>query len=419
MKASSTMILTAVVVAMTGLATESQAANANFQTFFFTVCSGSSGTLTTRCNETTGGLGNLSGDSESSLNPSQNVAHTLAPVEVAKARSKEVRERTEKMRDDSGATPADSSVKVDIGPYSLLINLKGSSFERKVGAAELAAGTRPVEGDSRAFEVGFDRRLSDRFVWGLLAGVERVEYDFAAEAPGRNFVPAERAGDSDSNSTFLTAFASWTLGEGGYAELGAGYESLDGTYRRNSVFQESARVVPQTNVRVRGDANGSTLWFAGNLGYDFSRGATSFGPFAGITQTSAKVDGYDETDLSSSGLAMRFSSVKKDSLVAHAGLRVSHVVSVGGGVLVPQLRVEFQRELDDDPSAVAASYLLDPARRSYTLADDKMDRSVVNAGLSISWVGTNGWMAFADVSKVSGNDNLDRSRVTLGLRKEF
>lgn len=47
-----------------------RADNAPFQAFFFSVCGGASGVLAARCNETPDGLGNLSGDSESSLNPS-------------------------------------------------------------------------------------------------------------------------------------------------------------------------------------------------------------------------------------------------------------------------------------------------------------------------------------------------------------
>src|SRR6185295_9271792 len=79
--------------------TQALAANAEFQNFLFTVCAAPSGTLATRCGETTGATGNVSGDSESSLNPSQALGSNLPAVGVAQARSKQARERGEKLRD--------------------------------------------------------------------------------------------------------------------------------------------------------------------------------------------------------------------------------------------------------------------------------------------------------------------------------
>ena len=54
---------------LTGIPALSFAQNAEFQNFFFAVCGGATvGALTTRCGETPGGTGNVSGDSEESLN---------------------------------------------------------------------------------------------------------------------------------------------------------------------------------------------------------------------------------------------------------------------------------------------------------------------------------------------------------------
>lgn len=409
---------TVMIMALLTFSPPSRAANADFQNFFFDVCLTPTGDLATRCGETTGGLGNLSGDSESSLNPSQNLTHTVGPVGVAVARSKETRERGEKLRDED-LEAAEEAVKVDLGPFSLLINLQVTNFERKFNSEQVAAGGRPLDGDSRALELGFDYRLTDRAVIGALAGIERVTSEFTSEAPGRNFTPASRAGDTDADNLFLTLFGSWVLGESGYAELGAGFESQDATYRRNSIFQESNRVVPQTNVRVRGSTSGQTSWLTANVGYDFTRAATTFGPFAGLTWTKSDIDGYAEKDLSGSGLAMRFAGTDKTSMLGHAGLRLSHVFSSAAGVLVPQLRVEYQHEFDDDPTTAEASFLLDASQTVYRLEGGSVDRNSINAGLSLALIMANGWMAFFDASALFGNDDFDRTRLTLGVRKEL
>ena len=165
------------------------AANAEFQDFFFDVCGAPSGALATRCAETTAGLGNLSGDSESSLNPSQNLSHNQSLVGSAVARSKEARERGEKLRE--GEDGDGSAAQVAAGPWSLLLNVRGSWFESDGNSA--TDRERDLEGDSHAAEIGVDYRASERVVLGALLGLERTDYEYAAENPGVNFTPASIA----------------------------------------------------------------------------------------------------------------------------------------------------------------------------------------------------------------------------------
>lgn len=395
-------------------APQARAANAEFQNFFFDVCLSPTGALATRCAQTPGGTGNVSGDSESSLNPSQNLAHNQPAISTAQTRSKEARERGEKLREDESG---EGGNRVAIGPWSLLVNVHGTWFDRSAGP--LPDVVRGFEGDSRAVEIGFDRRVSDRLVIGGIAGYEEMDYDFDAEAPGVNFAPAVQAGNAESDNTYLTLFASWNLGDTGFAELSGGYETSDGSYRRNSVFQESTRTIAQTNVLAEGDADNEVTWLSFNAGFDRASGAWSLGPYAGLTWTRSKVDAYTESDLSNSGLAMSFSSTTRESLLGHAGLRASYTASTAGGIVVPQLRVEVQHEFDDSAQRVAASFALDSSNTQYLLSGSEGDSTSVNAGFSIAFVLKNGWMPFFDYSILLGNDDLDRQRATLGLRVEF
>lgn len=390
------------------------AANADYQAFFFSVCGTATGTLAARCAETPGGLGNLSGDSESSLNPSQNLSHNLSPIGTAQTRSKAARERGERLREEEPAGEAPAA-RIEAGPFSLLVNVHGTWFDREVdGDLE-----RSFDGDSAAAEIGVDYRASDRAVIGAILGLERMDYEFDAEAVGVNFTPAATAGDVDADNTYLTLFASFALGDAGFIEFAGGYERSDGDYRRNSVFQESTRTLPQTEVRVSGNADGTTTWASLNAGFDFQRGAASFGPYAGVTWTKAELDPYAERDLSDSGLAMSFDGTDRRSTLVHAGLRASRAFGTGTGVWVPQLRVEYQRELDDDAPTAASRFSLDPAGTVYALSGGKGDDDAINAGLSLAAVLLNGWMVFADWAILLDHEQLDRQRATLGLRKEF
>ena len=87
--------------------------------------------------------------------------------------------------------------------------------------------------------------------------------------------------------------------------------------------------------------------------------------------------------------------------------------------MLPQLRIEYQYDFEDDPASATASYVLDPAAKEYLMTGDSPDQDSINAGLSLAWVLPNGWMPFLDVSKLFSAGPVDRVRATLGLRKEF
>lgn len=389
-------------------------ANAAFQTFFFQACTAATGALATRCGETQGGLGNISGDSESSLNPSQSLSHTEVTLAASATRSQESRERADALRKGGEDPPAGA---VAMGPFSLLAQVRGTWFERDRDPAVDAE--RGFDGDGWAAELGFDYRVSPRILFGGILGYERNEYEFDGENPGVNFTPAPVAGDTKTDGYYLTLFGTFALGETGFLELsgGASWDSYD--FRRNSVFQESGRQVPQTNVNTSGSADGRTTWVGLNLGADVAVGAVGMGGYAGVTYSRSQIDGYAESDLSNSGLAMSFDRRSRTSILGHAGLRASYAVSGRSGVFVPQLRAEYQYEFEDEVESVTSGLLLDGSGAQYRLAGDRLDRSGIALGFGVVGVLPGGWSLFIDCETLVGNDDTERQRATLGFRKEL
>lgn len=112
------------------------------------------------------GRGELSGDSEDSLNPSQPRSSNDRSLARARDKSKEVQARTERLREQE-QVPQQTGVikagKLDIGPASMFVNLRGSDFDRDREATDTERG---FDGDSLGIEVGVDYRLSDRVVVG-------------------------------------------------------------------------------------------------------------------------------------------------------------------------------------------------------------------------------------------------------------
>ncbi len=391
------------------IAGTSQAANPAYQDFLFQVCgAGAVAALADRCAQTAGGLGNVSGDSETSLNPSQNLGHNQSPLATAAGRGQQARERGDSTRDAEAA-------KVELGPFSLLAHVNQSDFERSA-AGELERG---FEGDSRAVEAGFDYRLSERTVLGLIAGYSRTEYEFFADAEGVNFAPPTRAGQSEGDTVSLTAYASWAFEHGGYLDFALGFDQGNRTLRRTPVFQESTRTIPQINALLEGEVDGDSQWISLGAGREFTRDAFSAGLYGGVTWGKSRLDAYEERDLNSSGLAMRFAASERETLLGHVGLRSSYTFSTAHGIVVPHLRVEYSHDFEDALSTVGASFVLDSAGTVLQLAGAPRDEDQFEVGAGVMGVFSNGWQPFLDVDLLLGNDALDRTRITLGVRVEL
>ena len=414
MRASLIRVAASVVAAGCLVAPATEATNAAFQSFFFDVCVNPSATLAARCAETNAGLGDLSGDSESSLNPSQGLSHNDAALAVAQTRSRESRERGERMREDDASS---SDGAVSVGPFSLMLHGRGVWFEQeRVVDVEAERG---YDGEQFAAEIGLDYRLSDDAVIGAIVGFEQVDVDFDTENPGNNFTPAAEAGDNEVDTISITLFGAVNLTENIYIDGTLGYGTSDYEFRRNVVFQESNRVVPQTDVRTEGDADGDSIWAGVNLGYQTQNDAWSWGSYVGLTYASSDIDGYTESDRSSSGLNMTVGDLDRDSVLAHLGVVAAYTISTANGVWVPSIRVEYDHEFDRDAQDLNTVFVLDANQTSFASRGDEPDEDYFNIALGIVGVLPNGWAPFLEADIVVGYDDFDRSRVQLGVRKEF
>ena len=415
MRQASVLAGTTLLVLSTTVPMPSYAANPQFQSFFFDVCLAPTGLLATRCGETIGGTGDLSGDSESSLNPSQNLSHTLSSTAlVAQVRTAEARERAENIRE--GEEPAeDEAGSAAFGPFSLLVHVRGTQFERD--RDPILDRERGLEGDGWGIEIGFDRRMSEKVFLGALVAFESTNYDFDAELPGVNFVPGPAAGHAEIDAQSVTLFGVFNASEHFFVDGSIGYGRQEHTFRRNSIFQDSLRA-SEVDLRTVGDTDSRELWAGVNAGFDLGQGASTFGPYAGLTFTHATIDGYTERDLSASGLNMTFGKVTTESLLGHVGLRADHAFSTSRGVIVPQVKVEYLHEFKDDPAQIVSNYVLNAGSSAFALTGDKPDPDKINVGAGLTAYWPNGWIVFLNFDTLIDGD-LDRDRVTLGFRFEF
>jgi uncharacterized protein YhjY with autotransporter beta-barrel domain len=398
------------ITALLFAGTNAWASNPAFQSYFFDVCQSATGTLAARCSETIDSEGNVSTDSESSLNPSQILNANAGALAAARGRSKHAQERAD--RRDHVLQEV-----FGIGAASVVAHLRASSenVDRRVDLDP----ERGYRKEGRSLELGIDYRLSAQTVLGVLASYDSTRLRFDAEAPGNNFTPANNAGRIESDVLGLTAFALFQISDRSYVDAALGYASGENTVTRNSVFQESRREIPQTNVFTRARHDQTQRWLSLNLGYDLLQTEWTVTAFGAVHWTDTRIEGFAETDLANSGLAMHFRSVSDESVIGLIGLNTQRAVGLASGVLLLHARIEYQHQFSDDPTSAAARFVLDAGNNVYQLTGASRDQNYFSASAGFGWVLPGGWMPFLNAEGLFGYSNRDSYRLTAGLRKEL
>ena len=389
-------------------AAQAQPGNPAYQSHFFSACAGATGPLAALCTASRGGQ--LSTDSESSLNPNQTSVTGSSALARAQALAVATERRLEGVRDeaqDGGPRAA--------GGFSLFGSVQGEWSEQDRAAF---VNERGYDGDATRVTVGLDYRMGSGGVVGVSIGFGDSSSDFDANLPGNAFTPQEDAGGIGADDITVTVFGTAQLGPQVYVDATVGVGFTDYDLRRNATFQESNRLIPQTNVRATASPDGREYFGSVGLGYDAEMGAFSLGPYARLRLTKSKVDSYLEND-GGTGLGLSVSKAKSTSVVSILGLRASYAVSQPWGVVLPQARFEYEHEFDDDPRTTTTSLLLDPARNTFAIRNDPPDRNSFNVGAGLLFVLPNGWMPYVDYEALLGYSDASRHRVTAGLRVEF
>ena len=408
---SSNKFLLATVCALSVSVT--QAANEPLQDLFFAACQSAADTsaLAERCSQTPNGEGNLSGDSESSLNPSQILSGGRVALSDASLNSALAREN------GTGEESSSDDIRLNVGSWGLFLNLSGlwEDYSR-VPDEDLERG---YEQTKTLIDGGVDYRFSPTLVAGVMLNYSKSSLDYDREKAGRNFEPQGKAGYLDSDSLGLSGYLSWSLAGNSYLQLSGGYARRDSEFQRNAIFQESTRTLPQVNTVNRGSTNSTDTWLSLNGGKDFVHDSWVTGGYAGLTYANTDLDSFTEKDITDTGVAMRYSGGSQTSVTGLLGVRVQKAVSFSNGVMVPYARAEYVHEFRDDVLKVKSAYVNDLSGNTLQLKSDGPDRDYFNLAAGVSMVLPEGWMPFLDLVYTAGYTDLDRFQATLGIRKEL
>ncbi|KAF1694265.1 autotransporter outer membrane beta-barrel domain-containing protein [Pseudoxanthomonas koreensis] len=176
---------------------------------------------------------------------------------------------------------------------------------------------------------GLDWNNGQGLVAGGFVGYGRADVDFGGS----------RGDFSQADATF-GGFLGWYQGRA-WVNAQASYSTLDFDVTREVRMGPSVR-------RHDGSADGSNTAFGINAGYEFGEGAFRHGPVAGLLWQQVDVDGYSESNPSSTALA--YSDQSLDSLVGSLGWQARY----DAGAWEPYLRASWDHDFEDAPEEVFA-----------------------------------------------------------------
>lgn len=263
--------------------------------------------------------------------------------------------------------------------------------------------------DLYSVTLGVDYRIRPNLIFGVAAGFGGVDSKYRGDG-GKLEI------ESWNTSAFLTYFTDDKF----YADLLATYGRNDYDSKRNIIFGSESE---ELNRVARGDTRGSQYSLGFGLGWDFSRGAWTYGPHAGAYFYDVDVDGFDEQGAGGLNLGIGSQSVR--SLTANAGGHVSYALLTNWGVLIPNARVDWVREFEDGSEALSYRFLNDPFSGDpddpspvITLRSDRPDNSFMiwSAGVSAQFI--HGFSGFVNYQTYTGYDSFSINEWNLGLRWE-
>jgi len=292
--------------------------------------------------------------------------------------------------------------------------------ESKLGlfvAGDMAWGDR----DSTALEsgldfrthgvtVGLDYRFSDRFVLGAALGYMDTRADLDNDG-----------GDLDATGYSLSLYGTYYLADAYFVDFSATYGRNDFDQSRNLRYSLGGgiNVDQELSAGYDGDLYGITL----GTGYDFNRGAWSFGPRIDVEYTKSQVDGFNEKISNplapGGGWATHIDDTEQEWLTLQAGGRISYALSTGWGVLIPYGRVDWLHEFKDNSQTVTGHFVDDPDANALEIFSDDPDRDYLRLRIGASAQLRSGIAAFLDYGTILSNSLWREQTLSAGFRMEF
>jgi len=255
--------------------------------------------------------------------------------------------------------------------------------------------------DTLGVTIGADYRFTNNLVIGGAVGYSDSEVEF-------NFDGGDLQSDSITYSVYGTYYS-----DKFYMDVLAGGGGADFDSRRIMVFADNRGGV---DTIALGSTDGDQSLLSVSLGYNFEKNGWLFSPYLSYDSLDAEIDPYSETE--GQGWELEFDKQDIKSRVVAGGFRFAYTNSTSFGVIVPHLRLAYQKELEDETRQLSVRFVNDPTGTTFVFSSDPPDDDFYRIGAGLSIVAQNGFSGFVDYEAITGMENITSSTLTVGLRFE-
>lgn len=249
---------------------------------------------------------------------------------------------------------------------------------------------------------GADYKLSENLIAGAAFGYTNTNNDYDNNG-------GELNQDSYSLSLYASVYSGPLYFDG---VVSYAFSNID----TDRVIAYGGAVRPVNRI-ARSGTDGDEFSISGGMGYEFSKGAWSFSPFARAAYSDTDIDSYKETGALGLNLAVGDQNIK--SFETTLGGDVSYSHSTNFGVVIPTLRLEWAHEFDNDSRRIGAQYVNDPRNNRFFVRTDSPDRNFYILGGGLSAILAGGKTVFAEAESVIGKKDYERYVFRIGGRLEL
>ncbi len=295
---------------------------------------------------------------------------------------------------------------LDFGRLGAFFNLK-----YRTGDEDASADQAGYDFNGWGFTGGVDYRFSDDFVAGASINYldDNVDYD-------------DNRGDMDATTWGVNAYGTYYMDNGLYVDGLIGYGPSDYDLRRIVSYDVNGTVSSQI---AKSDPDSRMFNASIGAGYDFVDADTTITPLARLEYYSNRIDGFTEsfTDISTIGgaMAQTIDSTTYKSLTSHLGVQISRAFSTSYGVILPQARLGWIHEFENDQQTITARFVNDinAGSNAFFVTTNNPDRDYFDLGVAISGQFSEGRSAFISYDTLLGFDNYTYHAFNVGVRLEF
>ena len=265
-----------------------------------------------------------------------------------------------------------------------------------LGDQKDTAAQRGYDFKNGGLTVGTDYRFSERFVGGVLFGMN-----------------AAKSWINDAGST--VKLDGYTLGVYGTYFREAFYIDGQAGYGWNR-FDNTRRIVfPGIDRTATASSSGGQTTAYGGTGYDFQFGPWMIGPALTFQYLSMVVNGY--TEVRADSLNLQVDRQSTESYQGSAGLKGSWNWTKDKLKIAPRLWAFYRHEFGNvNPATIAA---LAQGSSAFTTVSVAPERNFFNVGTGVNVHWTDSVLAYLNYEAQLGQSNYTAQSVTLGLRLQF